>query len=70
MKPWKIYVYGTIIYIKPDFITDFIDILNNLYESTKFTYEVDHNGMIPLLDVILIKKVTITVRNNRFSKIK
>ena len=44
MKPWKRYVDDTITYIKPDFITKVIDILNKFQQSIKFTYEVGHNG--------------------------
>ena len=46
MKPWKIYVDDTITYIKPDFITDVIDILNKFHQNIKFTYEVERNGKI------------------------
>ena len=46
MKPWKRYADDTITYIKPDFITDVIDILNKFHENIKFTYEVKHNGKI------------------------
>ena len=44
MKPQKRYVDDTITYIKPDFITDIIDILNKFHENIEFTYEVEHNG--------------------------
>ena len=54
MKPWKRFVGDTIYYIKPNFITDIIDILNKFHESIKFTYEVEHNGSI-FLDVLLMR---------------
>ena len=55
MKPWKRYVDDPITYIKPEFITDVIDILNKFYEIIKFTYEVEHNGKISFLDVLLMR---------------
>ena len=55
MKPWKRYVDDTFIYIKPDFITNVIDILNKFHQNIKFTYEAEHNGMISYLDVLLMR---------------
>ena len=63
MKPWKRFVGNTITYIKPNFITDIIDILNKFHESIKFTYEVEHNGNI-FLDVLLMRSYWKT--SNRF----
>ena len=54
MKPWKRYLDDTITYIKPDFITDVIDILNKFNQNIKFTYEVDHNGKI-FLHVLVMR---------------
>ena len=45
----------TITYIKPDFITDVIDILNKFHQNIKFTNEVKHNGKISFLDVLLMR---------------
>ena len=44
MNPWKRHADDTITYIKPDFITDVINILNKFHENIKFTYKVGHNG--------------------------
>ena len=55
MKPWKRQVDDTITYIKPDFITDVIDILNKFHQNIKFTNEVKHNGKISFLDVLLMR---------------
>ena len=55
MKPLKRYVDDTITYIKPDFITNVIDILNKFHQNIKFTYEVEHNGKISFLDVLLMR---------------
>ena len=55
MKPWKRYVDNTIIYIKPDFITNVTDILNEFHQNIKFTYEVEHNGKMSFLDVLLMR---------------
>ena len=55
MTPWKIYVDDTITYIKPDFITNVIDIFSKFHQNIKFTYEVEHNGMISFLDILLMR---------------
>ena len=49
MKPWKRYLDDTITYIKPDFITNVIDILNKFHQNIKFTYDVERNGKISYL---------------------
>ena len=55
MKPWKRCANNTTSFIKPDFITDVIKSLTKFQERTKFTYKEEHNGKIPLLDVLLIR---------------
>ena len=54
-KPWKRYVDDTITYIKIDFITNVIDILNKFHQNIKLTYEVEHNGKISFLDVLVMR---------------
>ena len=55
MKPCKRYVDDTITYIKLDFITNNINILNKFHQNIKFTYEVQHNGKIPFLAVLSMR---------------
>ena len=55
MKPWERYLDDIITYIKPDFITKVIDILNTFHQNIKFTYEVEHNGKILFLDILLMR---------------
>ena len=55
LKPWKIYVDDIITSIKPAFITDFIKILNKFHENIKFTYEIERNGKISFLGVLLMR---------------
>ena len=55
MKTWKRYVNDTITFIKPDFITNVYDTLNKFHQNIKFTYEVEHNGEISFLDVLLMR---------------
>ena len=55
MKTWKRSVDDTITYIKPDFIMIVIGILNKFHQNHKLTYEVEHNGKISFLDVLLMK---------------
>ena len=45
------------LYIKPDSITDFIDILNKFHENIKFTYEGEFNGKKPFLEVLLMRRL-------------
>ena len=54
MKPWKRYVDGSITYLKPDFISNVFDILNKFNQNIKFTYEVEHNGKMSFLGVLLV----------------
>ena len=54
MKPWKRYVDGSITYLKPDFISNVFDILNKFNQNIKFTYEVEHNGKMSFLSVLLM----------------
>ena len=55
MNRWKRYVDDTITYIKPDFITNVIDISNKFHQNIKFTYEVEHYSKISFLDVLLMR---------------
>ena len=55
MKPWKRYVDDTITYIKTDSITCVLDILNGFHKNIKFTYELESNGKISFLDVLLMR---------------
>ena len=54
MKPWERYVDGSITYLKPDFISNVFDILNKFNQNIKFTYEVEHNGKMSFLGVLLM----------------
>ena len=53
MKPWKRYVDDTIIYIKPDVITDVINVRNKFHENIRFIYEGEHNDKMSFSDVLL-----------------
>ena len=55
MRPWKRFIDDTITYIKPDFITNVIDILKKFYQKKEFTSKVEHNGKISFLDVLLMR---------------
>ena len=55
MKPWKRYVDHTITYIKTDSITCVLDIFNGFHKNIKFTYELESNGKISFLDVLLMR---------------
>ena len=49
------YMIPLLILYQPDFITDFIEILNKFHKNIKVTYEVEHNGKILFLDVLLMR---------------
>ena len=55
MKPWKRHVDDTITYIKIDSITRVLDILNGFHKNIKFTYELESNGKISFLNVLLMR---------------
>ena len=64
MSPWKRYVDDTISYIKEESIEHVLSKLNGYHDNIEFTYEIEYNGKLPLLDVLLIYKdceVEITV---------
>ena len=42
-------------YIKPDFITNVIDILDKFDQNITFTYEAEHGSKILFLDVLLMR---------------
>ena len=47
------YVDDTHAYIREDKINDVIEILNSFDANIQFTYEIEENGTIPLLDVLV-----------------
>ena len=53
MSIWKCYVNGTIAYVKVDAIEFVLSVLNSFRENIKFTYELENNGKIAFLDVLL-----------------
>eukprot|EP00112_Aurelia_sp_Birch-Aquarium-sp1_P012412 Seg2610.4 transcript_id=Seg2610.4/GoldUCD/mRNA.D3Y31 product="hypothetical protein" protein_id=Seg2610.4/GoldUCD/D3Y31 len=50
---WKRYVDDTHAYIREDKINDVIEILNSFDANIQFTYEIEENGTIPFLDVLI-----------------
>ena len=56
MKPWKRYVDGTISYIKEESIGHVLSKLNGYHDSIEFAYEVENDGKLPFLDVLVIGK--------------
>ena len=55
MSPWKRYVDNTIAVIKLSSIEHVLSILNNFHQNIEFTYELEQNGKIDFLDVMLIR---------------
>ena len=61
MNSWKRYVGHTISIIKETSIVHVLTVLNNFHKNIEFTYEMEKNGKIAFLDVLII-------RNNNISK--
>ena len=55
MSPWKRYVDDTIAVIKLSSIEHVLSILNSFHQNIEFTYELEQNGKINFLDVMLIR---------------
>ena len=61
---WKRYVNDTICFIKVGSVNYILSILNDFDVNIKFTYELEHEGKLPFLDVLLCrtgKKIYTTV---------
>ena len=56
MSPWKRYVDDTTSYIKKESIEDALSKLNRYHNNRKLTYEIEIDGMLPFLDVLVIRK--------------
>ena len=67
MPPWKWYVDDTIAVIKLSSIEHVLSILNSFYQNIEFTYELERNGEINFLDVMLIR-TNDTLQTNIYRK--
>ena len=56
MRPWKRYVDDTISYIKEESIEHVLSKLNGYHENIEFTYEIENDGKLPFLDVLVVRK--------------
>ena len=55
MSPWKRYVDDTMADVKLSSIEHVLTILNSFHQNIEFTYELEQNGKINFLDVMLIR---------------
>ena len=55
MLPWFRYVDDTITYIKEEYIDHVLHKINNFHNNINFTYELEQNGGIAFLDVLIMK---------------
>ena len=55
MSPWKRYIDDTIVVIKLSSIEHVLSILNSFHQNIEFTYELEQNGKINFLDLMLIR---------------
>ena len=56
MSPWKQYVANTIAVIKFSSIEHVLSLLSSFHPNIEFTYELERNGKINFLDVMLIRR--------------
>ena len=56
MSPWKRYVDNTISYIKEESVEHVLSKLNGYHDNIEFTYEIENDGKLPFLDVLVIRK--------------
>ena len=56
MRPWKRYVDDTIPYINEESIERVLSKLNGYHDNIEFTYEIENDGKLPFLDVLVIRK--------------
>ena len=55
MNPWERYVDDTISVIKETSIVHVHTFLNNFHKNIEFTYEMEENGKIAIVDVLIIR---------------
>ena len=56
MTPWSRYVDDTLAFIREDAIKHVFQKLNNFHANINFMYELESDGSIPFLDVLIMKK--------------
>ena len=56
MSPWKRYVDDTISYIEEESIEHVLSKLNGYHGNIELTYEIENDGKLPFLDVLVIRK--------------
>ena len=56
MSPWKRYVDDTISYIKEEPIEHVLSKLNGYHDNIELTYEIENDGKLPFLGVLVIRK--------------
>ena len=56
MTPWKTHVDNSIFYKKEESIKQVLSELNKYHDSLKFTCEIEKDGKLPFLGVLIILK--------------
>ena len=56
LRKWKRYVDDTYCIVENDNVNKILLKLNGFHMNTQFTYEDEHNNMVPFLDVLVISK--------------
>lgn len=57
MRPWQRYVDDTFTILQKDAIQSVVEQLNDYHPKIKFTFEVEQDGRLPFLDVLLIRNI-------------
>lgn len=57
MPIWKRYVDDTFTLVKKGKINEMITALNNFHPNIQFTHELEEEGSIPFLDVLLMREM-------------
>ena len=63
---WKRYVDNTHDYINPDKLDGIIKILINYYSKIQFTYELEKEGKISFLDVLITRLINKSIEATIF----
>ena len=56
MCPWKRHVDDTISYIKEESTDRVLSKLNGYHDNIEFTYEIENEGKLPVLDILVIRR--------------
>ena len=68
MPVWRRYVDDTFTFVKKNQIANVIDAINSFHPNIKFTHEIEKDGKIAFLDVLLMRKDTGNIETSVYRK--